>query len=419
MPRISYDYQAALGEFGQVRESYRRVKSIHYFVQQFGDRLCALKTVLPEGAEKIAPKDSTILRYAVRTDGERGFLFLNNYQDHFALPDRKDDEISLQLRGEELKWDISIASDENAILPFHFDMDGIDLVKANAQVLTRIVTEGEVTYVFFVPDGMCGSFEFEEGTQINGVCRNIYRCGEKFKVTHCGADSGITVDDVEYISTECFMVEKNSVRCKVLVLNREMADNMYLLSGGRLAFTDTVLMEDADGIRLESTKASNMIYTYPAGIFAGMKNVQRIQNIKNARLEYMGAYQVETEENNTEVTVKQVASSRYTIEIPNTVMDGVKDALLQIDYTGDIGNAFINGRMINDNFANGAVWEIGLKDFAEELKKECITIYIVPLKEGVNVNVESAMAARSEEVDAYVAELKRVQIQPIYEMRIG
>jgi len=32
VPRISYDYQAALGEFGQVRESYRRLKSVHYFV---------------------------------------------------------------------------------------------------------------------------------------------------------------------------------------------------------------------------------------------------------------------------------------------------------------------------------------------------------------------------------------------------
>ena len=28
-PKISYDYQAAIGEFGQIRESYRRLKTIH------------------------------------------------------------------------------------------------------------------------------------------------------------------------------------------------------------------------------------------------------------------------------------------------------------------------------------------------------------------------------------------------------
>lgn len=418
VPRISYDYQAALGEFGQVRESYRRVKSIHYFVQQFGDRLCTLKTVLPDGAEKIAPKDGTTLRYAVRTDGKRGFLFINNYQDHFALPDRRDDEITLRLAGEELKWDISIASDENAILPFYFDMDGLDLIKANAQALTRIVTGGETTYVFFVPNGMRGSFVFEEGVLINGVSSQIYHCSEQFQAAHSGTGSGITTDQVEHAASERFTVEKGSVKCHVLVINREMADHMYLLRDGRLAFTDAVLLEDGDGIRLESTKASNMVYTYPSNVFDGMKNVRRIQDSQKDSLTYMGAYLVETTERSTDVDVKQVASSRYTVQIPETVMDGVKDALLQIEYTGDIGNAFINGRMINDNFSNGAVWEIGLKDFAEELKKECITIYIVPLKEGVNVNVESAMAARSEEVDAYVAELKSVRIQPVYEMKI-
>lgn len=39
VPKISYDYQAALGEFGQVRESYRRLKNIHYFAAAFQDKL--------------------------------------------------------------------------------------------------------------------------------------------------------------------------------------------------------------------------------------------------------------------------------------------------------------------------------------------------------------------------------------------
>lgn len=76
VPRISYDYQAALGEFGQVRESYLRLKSIHYFVNCFGERLCGLKTALPEGASDIDPRDHKTLRFAVRTDGKRGFLFI-------------------------------------------------------------------------------------------------------------------------------------------------------------------------------------------------------------------------------------------------------------------------------------------------------------------------------------------------------
>ena len=397
VPKISYDYQAALGEFGQVRESYRRVKSIHYFVRQFGEKFCGWKTVLPEGAEKIAPKDDTTLRYAVRTDGKRGYLFLNNYQDHFMLQDRRNDELVLHLEEEDLKWEISIAGDENAILPFHFDMDGIDLVKANAQAVTRVEAGGVATYVFFVPDGMQGEFVFEEGVQINGVSETVY---------HCGKD----------LTAELFETAKGTVKCNVLVLSREMAGDMYMLSGGRLAFTEGIFLEDADGIRLESTKASNTVYVYPADGFAETEKIRRLPDSGTACL---GTYLAETEERVIEAEVRQAASFKYTVRIPETVTDGVKDALLQIAYTGDVGSAFINGRMIHDNFANGAVWEIGLKDFAEELKKDDITIHIAPLKEGANVKVESAMAARSEEAEAYAAELESVRIQPVYEISIG
>ncbi len=396
VPKISYDYQAALGEFGQVRESYRRLKSIHLFLRQFGEDFCGLQTVLPAGASDIAPKDDKSLRYAVRTDGKRGFLFINNYQDHFSLPDRHHEEISLQLENERLTWNFGIAGDENAILPFHFKMENIELVQANAQVITKVTYAGEVTYVFFVPDGMNGEFRFESEARIAGTDTNIYRCGQE-------------------ISAECFMVEKDGAGCKVLVLSRRLADNMFLLQDGRLVFTDEVILEDERGIRLESAGNSALLHVYPADGFEGMESVRRTEG---AHAEFFGTYRIWTQEKNVEPEVKQVGAARYTIRVPKDALEGVKDARLQLEYTGNIGNAFINGRRIHDNFANGAVWEIGLKDFEQELKKECITVYIVPLKEGVNVNVESSMAARSEEVKSYIAELKSVRILPVYEMKI-
>ena len=53
MPKISYDYQAALGEFGQIRESYSRLKSLHFFTRFFGEKLAPMETVLPEGTAKV------------------------------------------------------------------------------------------------------------------------------------------------------------------------------------------------------------------------------------------------------------------------------------------------------------------------------------------------------------------------------
>lgn len=92
--------------------------------------------------------------------------------------------------------------------------------------------------------------------------------------------------------------------------------------------------------------------------------------------------------------------------------------LLQIQYEGDIGQAFIDGEMIHDNFNNGAIWELGLKNFVDRLEKQPLTIYITPLKKGARVNAQSAMAARTEEVDETVASLNSAAVRPVYEVKL-
>ena len=395
VPKITYDYQAPLGEFGQARESYRRLKSIHYFLNRFGGDLCPMQTVLPEGASRIAPTDTDTLRYAVRTDGRRGFLFLNNYQDHFDLPDRRGDQVTLQLDGEALTWDVDLAGGENTILPFHLDMDGVDLIQASVQPVTRIEAGGEITYVFLAAGGMRGRFVFEPGVQINGGNEHVYTCGE-------------------HLSAERFTVEKSGVKLRVLVLSRELSDDMFLLGDGRLLFTGGVPLEGGSGgLRLESTAASNLVHVYPADGLEGLSHARRV---RSGLAEYLGAYLVETAPRQTEVHAEQVGTGLYTVRIPDTALDGVKDTLLQIEYSGNIGTAFLNGQMIHDNFANGAVWEIGLRQFAEKLKREPVTLRITPLQEGSTVTVESAATGRSETGKAIPAELKSVRLQPVYQI---
>ena len=66
VPKLSYDFQAAIGEFGQIRESFRRLRALHLMTSSFEKTLCKTKTVLPEGSQEIAPRDTDTLRFAVR-----------------------------------------------------------------------------------------------------------------------------------------------------------------------------------------------------------------------------------------------------------------------------------------------------------------------------------------------------------------
>ena len=378
VPKISYDYQAALGEFGQLRQSYSRLKAIHYFLQCFGERLAPMETVLPQRASPPDPEDLETLRFAVRTDGEAGFLFVNNFQDHRAMPPKAHERVTVETKGAVYDFDISIAADENAILPFCFDMDGVTLLQANAQPVLRTVIRGRPTWVFMVPDGMDGAFRFEPQARVTG-------------------------------GGEWFTVGKGDAQMDVIVLDREMADQLFLLRDGSLVLTEAALLEDGQGgLRLETTSADNTVLCCPPDRLAGAKAARRLEDRGP-----WGAWRVGCPERTIPVAVKPAAPCRWTVRIPGDALDGLKDVRLQIDYRGDIGMLFLNGAMISDNFCNGATWEVGLLEQRDRLDGEMV-LKIAPLREGAKVHVESAMAARNESVTATVAELAGVRAQPVY-----
>ena len=379
VPKLSYDYQAALGEFGHIRESYSRLKATHFFTRFFGERVAPMETVLPEGASKIDPNDLETLRFAVRTDGESGFLFINNFQDHRTMPEKKE-QVVIETSKENYTFDLSIASEENAILPFHFSMDGILLRQANAQPVLRTEIKGRTTYVFMVPDGMDGTFCFEESTEITG-------------------------------SKPFFTVKKGSLEADVLVVSREEANQLFILRDGSLVMTDAALLEDENGaLRLETTKSNKTLLCYPADKLQG-----KAQRLSDAAP--FGVYEMKTEEKQIPVICEPCAPCRWKISVPENALEGLKDARLQIDYQGDIGMLFLNDIMISDNFCNGATWEVGLLEHRDKLPGRMV-LKITPIKEGANVNVESAMAARNEEVRKTIAELNQIRVQPVYEMTL-
>ena len=379
VPKRSYDYQAAIGEYGQERESYRRLKTLHYFTRFFGRLLAPMETVLPEGASDIRPEDTETLRYAVRTDGNSGFLFLNNFQDHVQMKSKVRDTVEIRTGKETFLYQFSLAAEENAILPFNLDLDGILLKQANAQPVLRTVIGERITYVFMVPEGMTENFIFEEGTE-------ILDCGEAadFARRMTVRSAGTTID--------------------LLILDREKADNLYLLRDGSLVMTEAALLEDENGgLRLETVTADNTVRCIPAGRpCSGMLECRQIS---------VPAHVIEPE-------VTSPAPMRYVIRLPENAMDGLKDLRLQIEYQGDIGSLFLENEMISDNFCNGDTWEIGLNEYREKLKHTPLVLRIAPLRKGARVNVESAMAARNEEVREVIGELTAVRCQPVYELKL-
>lgn len=403
-PKISYDYQAAIGEYGQLRPSFYRLKALHTFASNYSDFLCRLVTVLPEGAEDIKPEDVETLRYSVRTDGKSGFVFLNNYQDHVTCKDKEGERICLETKDGKIEIsEISLAAGEEAILPFGLDVEGIRLVYAKAQPLSIVRENGKTVYFFFVPDGMNAEYVWD-GKTVNELNGRETQEEEIRIVPEKGKMSSYIISG-KYGDVE------------IVTLTREQSLQFYEIQ--REGKKTTVLcnvpfMYDGEKIHLENAeeKSTVKLMMYPE---AELKYTGENTNISKVQEGIFKGIQFSEYIPSEELKMQKCGPYRYTFHIPENYEE-YKDARIQISYTGDIGYVFIDGDMVSDNFCNEAVWEIGLKEvWKPEMGKE-FTLLITPRKEEQSVDVSSTMAGRKEMLKKAVGEVKSVKIQPVKEI---
>ena len=346
----SYDYQAALGEFGQVRESYGRLKALHLFCQTFAEVLAEARTVLPEHLRDLQPEDLQPLRYCVRVAGDRGFLFVNNFQDHAAMTDRRDERVTLQLPSGDVTFRFSLAAGENAVLPFGVTLGDVRLDWATAMPMTRL---GD-TWFFMVPDGMTAKY---------CIAGREY-APQPGEILHA---QGLTI----------------------VTLSREESSRFYLL-GGQACLCDKPLLLRGDTLTAETDDGCATLSVWADGAWQRRSSGSKRESVP--------------------VAFRQVGLGRYAAEIPPEALTGHKQVLLRVEYAGDIGHAFIGGQMISDNFANGAPWDFRLDCHAAALAHEPLVIYITPIKAHVVVDVSSAMAGRMERATGLTAELFSARI---------
>ncbi|WEV65333.1 beta-galactosidase [Bifidobacterium sp. ESL0764] len=396
VPKVSYDFQAPLGAFGQVRESYRRLKPLHYFAQAFADELCPLQTVIPSDQYSIRQDDMESLRWSLRTDGYRGFVYIDNFQDHARMDPVKDENIRLALAdGSTVTFEhIGLASGENCILPFNMDLDGVKLVAATAQPVTVVHSgfEEKPTFVFLRPEGMKDCwFRFSDG-----------------KTVHCDSEPAI----------QRFEISNGASQVSILCVTRAVAEGMNVGDGDLLVFEDACdsVAEDGSTIVNDAT----VIYPYRGRIVAeSTYRNPSIQVLSEGSLNEIIAERSSERLDGLadRVVVNRKSNTRYVITVSSCRQsEEIADLRLIIRYRGDVGWLWCGDTLVDDNFANGDLWEVSLKDYVSLLESNHnqLVLTITPLKKGLSVNAQSAMAARSEHVEEEVADLIGVALKPIY-----
>ena len=378
MPKISYDFQAPLGEFGLEHGSYRALRLLHLFLNDFSSQLAPMETVLPKGYERMTPDNRETLRYAARVRGKSGFVFMVNFQDHdTARVDQKDLCLRLKFADETLRipsqGTFTLPKDESLILPFNFQMEDALLKYATAQLLLKLDDKGTDHYFFFVPEGIHPEFVFDKTTVAGKHCYT----------PEAGLKSTFTVKT------------SGGKRFKVTTLTREQALNACKIDG-KLLITSSMVLPEAGRVRLLNMGDPMFRYVeYPSAkdFKEQMKEVPSVQ---------------------PEYTFRKVGSRRLAVRFSGKEYPQVNDYFLRLDYTGDVAMAFLKGELVLDHFYYGAPWKISLKRFQQELTDEELSFYIRPLWKNTPFLSDLPGEAVPDFSKGSVARVDSVQVVPQY-----
>lgn len=357
MPKINYDFQAPVGEYGQVRSHFQSVKLLHYFLDSFGSDLAPMQTVLPVTNAGIEATTTDVLRYAVRAKGDSGFVFLHNFQDHLESRDLED--LAIELRTETStvrlprKGSFALKEKSWAIFPFNFDLGGVSLRSATAQALLTLKGDPEDRYVFVSMEGVRPEFVFGGEVEVSGDSVTVDRMDDAAIV------SGPSGELFE------FVVDGRSV----LVVPYEKALQLYRLDEAHIAFSDALVVARDGGIECVSSGRKDIdLSIYPRRAEALLVEGARVLP-GEAVLPSMGRYRLVVPESEPAVSIERIAKGRYLVTFGDSGLSACSDIFLTIDYVGDRGGAFIDGKLVADHLYHAKPWEISLRRFAEQLRE--------------------------------------------------
>jgi beta-galactosidase len=412
VPVRSYDFQAPIGAFGQERESFRKLKIVHYFLNDFGSILAPMTPRIPDKVPS-SPADTSVPRVAARTMGDSGFLFLNNYVRGLRMPDRPGFQIALKLPSGTLnvpQQPIDLPSGAYGIWPVNFPLTNPSRVRGDAQTIVlhystaqlfKHIQIGHQSYFFFAAiPGIVPEFLLANVFKVEAASRQI--------------DSMTTAGGLRLRMDASATVQvRLSGGIHLVLLPEHLAEQVWRVGNPALLLsTSSSVFYDKDDWTLQSIGDPNFSF----GVF-GTRQTPSSSIVKVAADGSDGVfsnYSVRVPAVELHVRVSKVraatprapwkmgsslswrpqpvplapdaaefsGSALWNIDLsPIPETPAVSDVFLELKYQGDVARLSRGGTLLDDNFWNGDSWLVGLKELDGDWRNvnRRLTMAILPL----------------------------------------
>jgi hypothetical protein len=402
LPYKTYDFQAPLGEFGQVRESYHLLRRLHLFLQDYGAELARMPPTFPD--LKASKSNTTDLRYSVRSDGHSGFLFINNYQRNLDMPAKPNTTFQIKLSSSETlripeNGTMNIPANSSFILPMNMDVGGINLIYATAMPICR-VQSGNLIYTFFseIP-GITPEFLLQNDGKLavnsdnsvgpyRGVPRVLCRLKPDDTLRAFNLSHGTGTQSVLWV-----LNDEESRQLSKISLNGQsnalISTADLMAAGSSLQFSSAkdfeyFLIPGLNKFRSGLIRNGHTWTEVKAGTSLPMAPIfQQTQQPGPLRTIHMGSQKVAEQPTNDDFASNQPAV--YSIKLPKELasLDPNTRILLRLHYTGDVARLYLGDKLLEDNFYNGDPMDFGLWRLPPNTTE--LTLKILPLQKSAPI----------------------------------
>ncbi|HEY5254350.1 MAG TPA: beta-galactosidase, partial [Acidobacteriaceae bacterium] len=379
VPVKSYDFQAPIGEFGQERESFRRLKLMNYFLNEFGSLLAPMSPRFPSKTPS-GPADLSVARVAARVAGNQGFIFFNNYVRGTSMPDRPNFSVDLKLPTGTVSIPenpLRMPPGAYGVWPVNFDLNGYRLQYSTAELFHRFTIGADTWFCFFAIPGVEPEFALTANRQPSFLSPTLRK-----RSSH-----GMTyITTVNAGASQQAIYERGSAKIHILLLSREQAEALWRIPGlDAPLLTTAQVFADEKSVTLQSDGTPEISFSLLASCAAPASTVPLIRETASAifdsyRVRFKPAHfsanliAVSQGEPRSPLVYGKSFSWRrnplplapgdeefergahWTLNLPESWGDDLSDVYLTIHYKGDIARLSAEGHLLDDDFWNGMPW---------------------------------------------------------------
>ena len=421
VPTRTYDFNAPVGEHGQIRPHHHTLRRQHLWLQA-DPAVATMPAHVGGGSE-----DPAELRWSVRSDGQRGYLFLTTYQPlRQPIQAQPGVQAALDLEGATITvpaTPVDLPAGVSVAWPLRYPLtDGLVLRSATAQLLTRVAGGGG--------DGAGG--DGGEGSRDSDVVVLVATPGVPVELVLDG-DVEVRGEATVTRSDDATVVRLDAVAgpgtvlalpgVRVLVVDERTADRLYRLQVAgreRLVVSDMPVYALDGQVVGHSEEPVASISIFPPVTTVQAEGAEIVGELAGApgaagsfwqtlslAIPAAGTHRLLTDlrpvatdppvpvtggpMGRLSAPTDYSGAAQVDLDIPAGLVDGVDRALLRTTWTGDVARAVVGGEVVSDPFWHGRVWDVDLTQHRDALRQHGLRLELLPWRAATGVWVDPAV----------------------------